>query len=168
MCMDPGIDTGPTLIQRSTQILATHTAGYLAAQLSSMGADLLVESIPAYLSGTLVPRPQENLLATYAPMIKKEDGLLDFSQPASVLELKIRAFNPRPGAYTYWRDQVLKIHRAHVVDAPADEAGKKVIHQGLPAFTTGKGLLVIDELQPAGKNILNSKTFLLGARNWVI
>jgi methionyl-tRNA formyltransferase len=99
-------------------------------------------------------------------MIKKEDGLLDFNLPAFDLERRIRAYNPRPGAYTYWKSQILKIHRAHVVDLTANSVGIKIIHQGLPAFTTTIGLLVVDELQPAGKPILSGKAFLQGARNW--
>jgi methionyl-tRNA formyltransferase len=166
MRMDSGIDTGPTLGQRAIQITGDDTAGTLAAKLSSLGADLLLETLPLYLSDNLQPQPQADSLATYAPMIQKENGLLNFSQAAIVLERQIRAFNPWPGAFTYWNKQILKLHRAHSVETPSEPVGKMIVYQELPAITTGKGILVIDELQPAGKNILDGKTFLHGARNW--
>jgi len=166
MRMDPGIDTGPTLSQASVHISDDDTAATLSLKLSAIGVDLITKTLPQYLDGTLVPKPQDDSLATYAPMIKKEDGLLDFSQPARYLERKVRAFNPWPGAYTLWKNQVLKIHRAHALEAPTDGIGTRIIHQDLPAITTRSGILIIDELQPAGKNKLNGKTFLLGARNW--
>lgn len=166
MRMDPGIDTGPYLAQKPIQITGQDTAGTLTTKLSLLGADLLLETLPLYLSGTLVPEPQDDSLATYAPMIKKEDGLLDFSSSAISLERKIRAFTPWPGAFTYWNNQILKIHRAHAVDVTAAPAGRKTIYQEFPAITTGIGILVIDELQLAGKNLQTGKTFLQGARGW--
>jgi methionyl-tRNA formyltransferase len=99
-------------------------------------------------------------------MIKKEDGLMDFSEPAINLDRKIRAFNPWPGAFIYWNNQILKIHHAHPVEIAYEPAGKRVIYQGFPAFTTGKGILVLDELQLAGRNIQTGKSFLNGIRNW--
>jgi methionyl-tRNA formyltransferase len=164
--MDPGIDTGPILSQVSIQVTGEETAGTLSTKLSELGADLLIKTLPGYLDGTLIPQTQDCSLATYAPMIKKGAGLLDFTQPALDLHRKVRAFNPWPGAYTYWNDQVLKIHRAHVSDVHDQRAVKRIVCQELPAFTTSRGILVIDELQPAGKNKLDGKTFLHGARGW--
>lgn len=166
MQMDPGIDTGPILSHQSVQIAGDDNAVTLTTKLSEIGAELLIKTLPLYLAGTLIPKPQDNPLATYAHMIKKEDGLLDLSLPAVDLERRVRAFIPWPAAYTVWKNQMLKIYRAHVVEASSDPAGKKITHQGLPAYITGRGILVIDELQPAGKKVLDGKTFLLGARNW--
>jgi methionyl-tRNA formyltransferase len=166
MKMDPGVDTGPIISQHPVIISKEDTAGTLASKLSDQGAELLVKTLPQYLNGNLNPQPQNNSLATYAPMIKKEHGMLDFSQPAKLLERKIRAYNPWPGAFDNWNNQVLKIHHAHVVEAPFSQPGQKIIYKGWPAYTTGEGILVIDELQPAGKNITNGKSFLQGARNW--
>jgi len=166
MKMDPGVDTGPTLSQRPVPIGMDDTTGTLSAKISNIGAELLVEALSQYLEGNLAPQPQDNSLATFAPMIKKEHGMLDFSQPARYLERKIRAFDPWPGTYDYWNNQVLKIHHAHVVDAPLAQPGRKIIYQGWPAYSTSEGILVIDELQPAGKNKTNGKSFLQGARNW--
>jgi methionyl-tRNA formyltransferase len=166
MCMDPGVDTGPTLRQKSIPISTETTAGMLTNTLSELGADLLIDTLPSYISGELVPQPQDDASATYAPLIKKEDGLLDFDQPANHLERKVRAFNPWPGAFTYWHEQILKVHHAQVADLPTESPGRKVIYQGLPAITTGKGLLVLDELQLAGRTVQTGKVFLQGARNW--
>jgi methionyl-tRNA formyltransferase len=166
MRMDPGIDTGPILNQASIQISGQDTSGTLSTKLSALGAELLAETLPLYLDGTLVPQPQNPTLATYAQLIKKEDGLLDITLPAADLERRVRAFSPWPGAYTYWKNQVLKIHRSHAIEADFGSASHVLVYQGLPAITTSKGILIIDELQPAGKNILDGKTFLRGARNW--
>jgi methionyl-tRNA formyltransferase len=166
MRMDPGIDTGPTLRQKSIRISEETTAGMLSKSLSELGADLLIDTLTLYLSGELIPQPQDDASATYAPMIKKEDGGLDFSQTAVQLERKIRAFNPWPGAFTYWKDQMLKIHCAHVADLPSASPGKKVVYQGLPAIATGMGILLLDELQLAGRTVQTGKVFLQGARNW--
>jgi methionyl-tRNA formyltransferase len=167
MHMDPGIDTGPILTQKSISIHPQDTAGTLTPKLSELGADLLIETLPAYLSGNLTPLTQDNALATYAPLIKKEAGSLDFSLSAKELDRKIRAYNPWPGTFTYWNNQILKIHRAHPIGIASEPTGKKVIYQELPAITTGDGILVIDELQLAGRKIQTGKKFLIGARNWV-
>ncbi len=166
MRMDPGIDTGPLLIQRSLAIAPDDTAGSLSTILAQLGADLLMEALPAYLSGERIPEAQDNSLATYAPMIKKEAGLLDFSTPADVLERKIRAFDPWPGTYTFWNGQILKVHRAHVLEDHSNQPGKHLVIQGLPAIATGNGSLLFDELQLAGRNIQSGNTFLQGNRNW--
>jgi len=166
MRMDPGIDTGPLLSQVSVHITGEDTAGSLSTTLSEVGALLLIKTLPGYLDGTLHPQTQDGTLATYAPMIKKEAGLLDFTQPALELQRKVRAFNPWPGAYTYWNDQVLKIHRACASDIHYKQAGKRIVYQELPSITTSTGILVINELQPAGKSKLDGKTFLRGARGW--
>lgn len=173
MKVDPGIDTGPVLSQLATPIQPDDTAGSLSLRLAQMGAELLVETLPAYLRGDLKPQPQSDELATHAPMLKKEDGQLDFKQPAEELARRVRAFNPWPGAYTTWRGQRLKIHRAHpVVDrSRADgnllQPGSTTIYGDLPAFVTGHGLLVLDEVQPAGKKAMSGQVFLRGARDWV-
>jgi methionyl-tRNA formyltransferase len=166
MRMDPGIDTGPILSQVSIQLTGLETAGSLGSTLSKLGAELLAKTLPGYLDDTLVPILQDDSLATYASMIKKEAGLLDFSKPAKYLERKVRAFNPWPGAYTLWNNSMVKIHLVHSIDGMLALPGKRIIYNGLPAFTTGQGILVIDHLQPAGKKPMDGKTFLHGARDW--
>lgn len=167
MRMDPGIDTGPLLSQKSINIDHSDTSATLVLKLSELGADLLMDTLPEYLAGKCLPVPQDDSLATYAPIIKKRDGLLDFSMSAIDLDRKIRAFNPWPGAFTYWNNQILKIHRAHPGDYLDSPVGKRVIYQEMPAFTTGYGILVLDELQLPGKKIQTGKNFLIGIRNWV-
>lgn len=166
MRMDPGIDTGSILNQVPIQLTGLETAGALSSTLSNLGADLLIKTLPGYLDGSLAPIPQDDSLATYAPMIKKEAGLLDFSQSATVLERKVRAFDPWPGAYTFCNNGMLKIHRTHISEGLLAPPGKRIIRENLPAYTTGLGILVIDNLQPAGKNPMDGKTFLRGARGW--
>jgi methionyl-tRNA formyltransferase len=166
MLMDPGIDTGPILSQASIPITIEETAGTLTSRLSELGAKLLTDCLPNYLNGTLVPEPQHSYLATFAPMIKKEAGLLNFKESSIDLERKIRAFNPWPGAYTFWKDQILKIHRAHAIQNFLEPAGKRIVYQEFPAIITSQGILVFEQLQPAGKNSMPGNIFLRGARGW--
>lgn len=165
MLMDPGIDTGPTLARRAIDILPADTGGSLFEKLSTLGGDLLIETLPRYLGGELRPQPQPAEGATYAPMLKKEDGLLDFTRPAAELERKIRAFSPWPGTFMVWQGAPLKIQRGSL-NASITEAGKRVILNGCPAVGTGAGTLVLEEIQPAGKKSMPGKAFLAGARNW--
>lgn len=167
MRMDPGLDTGPILSQRSIPIKPADTAGSLSERLASLGAALLVDTLPPYLTGELQPRPQDEEMATYAPMLRKQEGELDFEQPARQLARKVRAFNPWPGTFTFWKGNRLKVHRATAEEAmPTEVPGKTVIHQGQPAFTTGHGLLILEEIQPAGKRVMAGEDFLQGARGW--
>lgn len=169
MRMDPGIDTGPILGQHPISIHNDDTTASLSERLSILGADFLVEILPEYIQGNLIPHPQEESPeheATYAPMLKKEDGLLDFRKPAEELARQVRAFNRWPGAYTTWQGQILKIHKAHNVEASQPEPGVPLIYQGLPAIGAAGSLLVLDEVQPAGKKPMAGKIFLNGARDW--
>lgn len=171
MKMDPGVDTGPMLSQRSVPIDSDDTAGSLFEKMSLLGAELLLDTLPGYISGKLVPWPQPEDGATYAPMLKKEDGRLDFSRPALELERRVRAMHPWPGAFLEWQGQPLKVHKAHTVIVTADmvrEPGTHSVYNGLPAIHGGDGtMLVLDEIQPAGKKPMPGKAFLAGARNWI-
>lgn len=166
MKMDVGLDTGPILTQRSVRIKPDETAGSLFETLSQLGAALLLETLPGYFAGEITPRPQPEGGATYAGMMKKQEGQLDFSFPAVELERKVRAFNPWPGTYFDWGRGRLKVHRASVSPGKKRE-GERIIHNGLPAVGTSDGLLVLDEVQPPGKKRMPGKAFLAGARNWV-
>jgi methionyl-tRNA formyltransferase len=167
MVMDPGVDTGPTLAEQPMDILVEDTAGSLGERLSSAGAYLLIRTLPGYLNGSIHPQPQDDSQATYAPMLKKEEGLLDFTQPAAALERRVRAFNPWPGAFIDWQGQPLKIHRAHSLPCSQPSPGLRCIVDGLPAISTGQDCLVLDEVQPAGKRPMPARDFLRGNRNWV-
>jgi methionyl-tRNA formyltransferase len=173
MRMDPGVDTGPILSQRAEPILPEDTSGSLSARLAEKGAALLIETLPGYLDGSISPTAQDESLATYAPMLKKEDGRLDFNQPAGLLARQVRAYQPWPGAFTLWQEQPLKVQRASI--APFNltsgeqlRPGRLVRFNGLPAVCTAQDLLVLEELQPAGKRSMTGKDFLQGAKNWGI
>jgi methionyl-tRNA formyltransferase len=98
-------------------------------------------------------------------MLKKEEGRLDFTRSAQELERRIRAFNPWPGAFMDFEGAILKVHRAHVEPGEA-EAGQRLVYRDQPAVGAGGGLLILDEVQPAGKKPMSGKSFLAGARNW--
>src|SRR5215212_8244917 len=132
MKMDVGLDTGPILSQRSTPLTREDTAGSVIEKLSRLGADLLIVTLPDYLTGKIEPVPQPEEGMTYAPMLKKEEGQLDFTRPAEELERSVRAFNPWPGAFMDFNGTLLKIHRAHVAEAEA-EAGHRLIYEDQPA-----------------------------------
>jgi methionyl-tRNA formyltransferase len=166
MKMDPGVDTGPVLSQRYIPISPEDTAGTLFKKLAPLGASLLLETLPRYLSGELLPRPQPAEGITYAPMLKKEDGRLDFTQPAAVLERRVRAFNPWPGTWFEWNDASLKVLYARTSAEKGPGAGHRLIVEGRPAFGTGDGILILEEIQPAGKKPMPGKAFLAGARDW--
>ncbi len=165
MKMDKGVDTGAIISQRAILIAPDDSAAILFGKLSLLGADLLVETLPRYLSGDLQPQPQDESKATYAPLLKKEDGVLDFAQPADELARRVRALNPWPGAYFEWRGAALKVHRAHAESAVAP-VGKTLVREGMPAVGTKVGLLVLDEVQAPGKKPTGGKAFLAGARDW--
>jgi methionyl-tRNA formyltransferase len=169
MRMDPGVDTGPMLSQRSLPILPDDTAGSLGKRMAELGAELLLETLPAYLDGRCVPQAQDDSQATYAPMIKKEAGELDFIQPAESLARRVQAFNPWPGASMPWQGQPLKIHAARVArHAPGSsrQPGRRLIYNGLPAVETADGFLLLEIVQPAGKKPMPGQDFLRGARQW--
>jgi methionyl-tRNA formyltransferase len=165
MKMDVGLDTGPILSQRSIPLSRDDTAGSVFEKLSQLGADLLIETLPDYLSGKLMPTPQPEEGMTYAPMMKKEEGQLDFTHDVHELERRVRAFNPWPGAYMDLDGTLLKIHRAHVEMGDA-AAGQRLIDRDQPAVAARGGILILDEVQPAGKKSMSGKSFLAGARHW--
>jgi len=166
MKMDPGVDTGPMLSQRAIPILSEDTAGTLFEKLAPIGAELLLETLPRYISGELQPQPQPTEGVTYVPMLKKEDGRLDFSQPAAALERRVRAFNPWPGTWFEWNGAALKVMRARVSAEIKPGAGQRLTLEGYPAIGTGAGVLILEEIQPAGKKLMTGKAFLSGGRDW--
>lgn len=168
MKMDEGLDTGPMLAAKSIPIGRNDTAGAVLEALSALGADLLLETLPAYLAGTLKPAAQPQEGATCAPALKKEDGLLDFNRPAAELERRVRAMNPWPCAWFAWKGNPLKVLRASVLDkSPAATHGTRLVVGGTPAIQTSEGALVLEEVQPAGKKVMPGKSFLAGARDWL-
>lgn len=168
MQMEPGLDTGPIVSQRSIPIQAEDTAGSLFDTLAQMGADLLMETLPPYLEGKILPRPQDDALSTYAPMLGREDGELDFSQSAERLARRVRAFYPWPGTYTFWKGQRFKIHQAHALSVTTPGVSVFTTYDDFPAVGTSDGILVLDKVQPAGKRAMDGDVFLRGAKDWVL
>ena len=167
MKMDAGLDTGGILAQRAFRLSPDVTAGAAFDALSALGADLLLESLPDYLAGKLTPVPQPEDGVTYAPMLKKEDGRLDFARPADELERRVRAMNPWPGAWFEWDGNLLKVACAKTLGGEKGRAsGIRLVVEGRPAVTCADGALVLEEVQPAGKRPMSGRAFLAGARGW--
>lgn len=167
MKMDQGLDTGPILSQRSIFIPKNMTAGELSKELSELGAELLVETLPLYFSGNINPRPQSEAPATYAPKLEKADGKLDFGQPAEFLTRQVRSYYPWPGSFSFYKGAQIKVFRAHALDQNDVFPGKRYIIDAQPAWGTQNGLLVLDEVQAAGKKRMSGKDFLRGIIDWM-
>jgi methionyl-tRNA formyltransferase len=168
MQMDVGLDTGPLIATRAIDIPEDAVAGQISDQLAELGGEMLVEILPQFLAGDISSTSQDDSLATYAPMLKKSDGKLDFEHSAEQLARQIRAYHPWPGSFTYWKDKPLKIHKARAISGKIGDVGTTTIYNSLPAIYTADGLLVLDQLQPAGKKRMDGATFLNGARDWGI
>jgi methionyl-tRNA formyltransferase len=170
MRMDPGMDTGPVFTCRATPIGPDDTAVTLHDRLAQLGADLLAEHLEAIIAGRLTAAPQDEALVTYAPMIKKEDGRLDWRQSAAELDRRIRAMTPWPGAYADWQGQPLKILAARPVEQPATGAPGQIIRgemAGTAVAITGEGGLQLQTVQLAGKRALDMAEFLRGRPDFI-
>ena len=132
MRMDAGVDTGPVFFQSEEHIRLDDTANSLSNRLSTLGRDTLLAVLPRIIEGKLEAKPQPDEGATYASMLKKENGQLDWNLPAEELERKVRAFNDWPGTFTFWKGQVLKIRSANVIPGNGGRAGSRFIHQSTP------------------------------------
>lgn len=167
MKMDEGLDTGPILAQERTEIGPEETAGQLEARLAQLGAEILLPTLANYAADELEPRPQDDTQATKAPVLKKRDGELEFSQPAAALERQVRAFQPWPGTFFHWQDQRLAVHKAHVAQGQPDlPAGTTLELDGYPAVQTAADALVLEQVQPAGKRAMDGRSFLNGAQDF--
>lgn len=166
MRMDAGVDTGPVFYQAAERILPDDTANSLSNRLSALGRDTLLAVLPKIIEGQLEARPQSEVGATYASMLKKEDGQLDWNIWAEELERKVRAFNDWPGTFTFWKDQTLKVRSAKVIPGNGGIPGSRFIQQSTPAVMTCNGALALLEVQPAGKKWMSGKDFLNGNTDW--
>jgi len=169
MQMDAGLDTGPILSQQEEPIQPNDTRATLEERLARLGAELLMETLPAYLAGDLLPRPQPEAGVTYARRLRKEDGLLNWSLTAAELDRQVRAFTPWPSAFTTWHGRRLKVLRATPLpdwggDTPP---GTVVALADGVAVATGEGALSLKEVQLAGKQRMDISAFLCGQRDCV-
>ena len=164
MKMDAGLDTGPMLAQRALSIAPDETGATLHDKLAALGAQLLIDTLPGYLSGRLSPQPQPEEGITLAPSLKKAEGQINWSQTAYEIDLLVRAFYPWPGTFTFWGNDLLKI----VNGVPRPERNHKVspgtviLEEDNLAVQTGMGLYVLQDVQPAGKKLMTSQAFFAG------
>ncbi|MDP2952138.1 MAG: methionyl-tRNA formyltransferase [Chloroflexota bacterium] len=165
--MDEGMDTGPILAQAQLPIAPEDNRGSLTEKLAYRGADLLLETLPRWLKGEITPQPQEDDKATYTKMLKKEDGLIDWSKSSVEIWRRVRAYNPWPGAYTEFEGRTLKILRARRIGGERGEPGLVVATKEGAAVVTGEGLLALEEVQLAGKRAMGITEFLRGQRGIV-
>ncbi|MGA2285799.1 MAG: methionyl-tRNA formyltransferase [Dehalococcoidia bacterium] len=174
MRMVLALDEGPVLSQRGVAIEPQDTAGSLTRRLAEQGADLLMATLPDYVNGRLTPVSQDESLASYVSVVKKEDGLIDWRLPASRIWRQVRAYNPWPTAFAHLEGAVLRIHEAWplegngteppgtIVPVPSDAAGPA--GEAGFAVQTGEGLLAVIRIQKEGRRALSAKEFARGER----
>src|SRR5262245_20323324 len=156
MFMDPGMDTGDILLQAREPVHPDDTAGRLAERLAPVGAALLVETVHRIERGDAVRRPQDHHCATYAPMLKTEDGRVDWSEPAVAIRNRIHGCNPAPGAFTTRAGRLLKLWRAEALPGPAPGPPGTVAPspEGDLLVATGDAVLRLLEVQPESRGRL--------------
>ena len=172
MLIERKVDSGPIIAQVPVPIGDGDITGSLTCRLATTGAELLLGTLPAWVSGTIHPHIQDDSQASYTRMEKKEDGELDWNRPAVQLWRKIRAFNPWPGCYVKWMGLRIRIVTAvPLVDMENGRVGQVI---ALPrgevtrvAVRTGEGLLGLVTVQPEGKREMTAGDFMAGHRNFV-
>jgi len=164
MRINAGLDTGDILLQRELAIKPDDTGETLAPPLANMGADLLVETLAGLQAGTIHPSKQDDAQATLAPILKKEDGLIDFSRSATEIYNRLRGFQPWPGAFTKFRGKNLQVLAAHPVIEKIAPAELKVVGDRIFAGCAQDTSLEFIEIQLEGKKRSSAKDFLHGYR----
>ncbi len=166
MRIDAGLDTGVILLQWETPIGPNETAPELSARLAEAGADLLVRTLAELCAGTLQPRPQDDSRATYAPILKKEDGRIDWSHPARQIHDLIRGFQPWPGAHTSFRGQSLHLWRSQLVPEEHNNLppGALIQTHGVYAVAGDGAVLELLEVQLEGRKRMPAEVFANGRR----
>ncbi len=166
MRMDEGIDTGPILAQETLAVAEHETSVSLTAKLAELAAVTARQYLPAYLRGDIPERPQPEAGATYAPMLRKEDGHLDFAQPAETLERRVRALSPWPGTFAMWQTRPLKVLEARplsVGDSIPRPPGTAFRHEQGLAAACAQGALLLVQVQPPGKKAMAGEAFVRGS-----
>ncbi len=161
--LNPRVDAGDILLQRRFAIGEHETGGELEARLCLEGATMMVETLDGLEDGQITGRAQELPGVTRAPKLVKEDGVIDWSQPAEEIRNLVRGMNPVPGAFTQWQSQPFKIHRAQHAEgsAPPGTVLSADDRQGL-VIACGTGALQLDNVQPAGKAAMEGTDFVRG------
>ena len=166
MMMDAGLDSGDILLTKKTAIEPGETAASLHDRLSRLGSGALIDTLERLRRGTLKRTPQDHDRATYAPMLKKKDGQIDWSQPAEKIERRIRGVTPWPGAYTFTDGMRLKIYSASVLEQDSGVEPGTIIacSAGELHIAAGRGTLAIHEIQGESGKRLPIDDFLCGCR----
>ena len=168
MKIDPGLDTGDILLQREVEIRDDDTTETLSERLSALGAELMVETLRGLERSAIQPHPQDHQLATLAPMLKKEDGRIDWSHSAEEIAWRARGLRPWPGAYTTFRGRNLHIWAAKPASAKAPDGltpGTLALEAGKLFVVCGQAtLLEVKELQLEGRKRLSARDFVNGVR----
>ena len=164
MLMDEGMDTGDILLQREVPIGEKETAGTLHDRLSMAGADLLLETIEKMKAGSIHPVRQNHSLATYAPILKKEDGHIDWKREAKAIDCQVRGLDPWPGAFTYWEGKLLRVCEGGATERISAESPGAVVWvcADFIEVKTGEGSYLIREVQLEGKRRMRVRDFLSG------
>ena len=165
MRIDAGLDTGPMLLKAEMPIAADDTAVTLSPRLSQLGALLLIETLRSFNSGELVPTPQDDSQATLAPLLKKEDGRIDFSRSAQEISNRLRGFQPWPGAFSTFRGKQLTVHSARPGKGPQLTTGELLVNEDSLYVGAGQGTaLELLEVQLEGKKRMSARDFTNGNR----
>ncbi len=170
MKMDELMDHGPIVAQRSAPGGAEHAMYQkLHDELAELGAKLLIQVIPQWIGGKITPQPQDDSQATYSKILTKDDGRIDWSQPAREIERMTRAFSPWPGAWTLWPDgeKILRvrIEEASIIDEDLPDAGPGYVRTGINQkilVRCGRGSLDVKKIGVEGKKIIDANSFLRG------
>lgn len=168
MLLDEGLDTGPTLLARATPIGARERAPELHDRLAVLGAEVLLETLAGLTAGRLTAQPQDHARATHAPLIRKEDGRLDWSRPALELERRVRAFDPWPGTFALAGGRVLKVLRS-AEGAPGEARPPGTVVEltaeddALVVACGGGTRLRLLEVQPESRRPMSARAFAAGA-----
>jgi methionyl-tRNA formyltransferase len=166
MLLNEGLDTGDILLQKEMEIREEDTSVTLAPRLAELGADLLVETLQGLEQKQITAVPQDHAQATLAPILKKEDGQVDFNRTAAVLHNRLRGFQPWPGAYTQFRGKSLKFISAMPEDTPSNlnPGEMRVGDEKLFVGCGSRTVLQLLQVQPEGKKIISAREFVNGYR----
>jgi len=162
MLMDAGLDTGDMLVKKSLIIGANETAGELHDRLAKLGRETMEETLRLLLAGQLQPQAQDDALTCYAPLMKKEDGQIDWSQSAAAVHNQVRGLDPWPGAYSYFDGELLKIALTRVVAGSGSPGTVLKADADGVVVACGEGAVTIGALQLPGKRRLPASEFLRG------
>jgi methionyl-tRNA formyltransferase len=164
MRINAGLDTGDMLLKAETEIDPDETAIELGRRLSTMGADLLVQTLAGLAAGKIVPTPQNDAEASYAPLLKKEDGRIDWSAAALAIHNRVRGLQPWPGASTAFRGQPLHVWKTRLAGATAREAAGRIVSLRPLVVACGEGELELIEVQQENRKRVAAADFVNGQR----